>query len=236
MPKRKHEKGAGKKQERTPPKGNVTKSGDYHRKMDSTKDPRVTDDHVFFYRSWPSQWHISPMTINNVQYNCCEQYMMAEKARLFRDEETRKHILNCSAPFAHKKFGQMVRNFKEKKWNQNKRRIVYEGNYAKFSQNLKLQQQLLSFGDRTFVEATTKDKIWGIGIDVWDTTADHPHNWRGQNLLGAAITEVRNTLLREQQEHYGLQQADHVDEKEQSHTVNNQSNSDQQRVCTRYIP
>ena len=40
------------------------------------KDPRVTDNYVFFHNSWLSQWHKAPMTINDVQYNCCEQYMM----------------------------------------------------------------------------------------------------------------------------------------------------------------
>eukprot|EP01083_Nonionella_stella_P185161 674395_1 len=60
------------------------KSKRKHRKVKS--DPRITENYVFFHMSWPSQWHKTPMIINNVQYNCCEQYMMAQKAILFDDQ------------------------------------------------------------------------------------------------------------------------------------------------------
>lgn len=33
-----------------------------------------------FYSGMFSQWHKSNFVVADVQYNCCEQYMMAEKA------------------------------------------------------------------------------------------------------------------------------------------------------------
>ena len=49
------------------------------------KDVTCTDTFVFFWRGWLCQWHRSPFTIDATQYNCCEQFMMAEKTRIFGD-------------------------------------------------------------------------------------------------------------------------------------------------------
>ena len=42
---------------------------------------------------------------------CAEQFMMAEKARLFADEITRAKILSTRNPATIKKLGREVRNF-----------------------------------------------------------------------------------------------------------------------------
>ena len=165
----------------------------------SRSDPRITDQYVFFHQSWPSQWHKSPMIINNIKYNCCEQYMMAMKATLFNDQQTLTKIMNVSDPKDHKQLGRQIKNFNQSLWDQNKKQIIYDGNYAKFTQNKKLKKLLLSMDNRTFVEASKSDKIYGIGIGVMDTKADSKRNWRGQNLLGYVITNVRDQILKEQQ-------------------------------------
>ena len=36
-----------------------------------------------------------------------------------------------------------------------------------------------------------KDKIWGIGLHVRDDAARDRSNWRGENLLGEVLMEVR---------------------------------------------
>ena len=59
----------------------------YNRHRKARTDPRITDEYVFFHQSWPSQWHRAPMIIDNIHYNCCEQYMMAQKAKLFNDTQ-----------------------------------------------------------------------------------------------------------------------------------------------------
>ena len=38
-------------------------------------------------KSCLSQWYPASFIVDGVYYNCAEQYMMAEKARLFGDEE-----------------------------------------------------------------------------------------------------------------------------------------------------
>ena len=158
-------------------------------------DPRMTDEYVFFHHSWPSQWHKAPMTIDNVRYNCCEQYMMAQKAKLFKDENTHRRIMDSPDPGQQKALGRRVRNFSQKTWDKHRKQIVFDANYAKFTQNKKLKEKLLSCGQRVFVEASRSDRIWGIGLAVMDPKADNPGNWRGLNLLGSAISSVRDALL-----------------------------------------
>lgn len=75
-----------------------------------------------------------------------EQYMMAQKAILFKDFETLDKILRSTDPRSIKAYGREVNNFDPVKWGGNKLRIVFEGNMAKFGQNQTLLGTLLSTG------------------------------------------------------------------------------------------
>jgi ribA/ribD-fused uncharacterized protein len=97
-------------------------------------------------------------------------------------------------PKAQKALGRKIRNFDDQKWKQNCMRIVYEGNLAKFSQNPELKAALLSTGNKILVEASPLDFIWGIGMHFDDEGVDDPANWKGTNLLGQAITLVKQEL------------------------------------------
>ena len=50
--------------------------------------------------------------------------------------------------------------------------------------------------DRIFVEASPYDKIWGVGLYETDDRILDEKNWLGENLLGKAITEVRDYFKR----------------------------------------
>ena len=71
---------------------------------------------------------------------------------------------------------------------------MIEGNYLKFSQNPHLRNYLINTGNRILVEASPYDRIWGIGISEKDAVQETPNNWRGLNLLGFALMEVRDRL------------------------------------------
>lgn len=141
-----------------------------------------------------SQWWESGFVVDNVNYKTAEHYMMAEKARLFKDEETLKEILEVVHPHDVKKLGRKVKGFNPDIWNEHKYRIVYEGNLAKFSQNKELASFLLHTNDRIIVEASPLDKIWGIGMAENEENVENPNLWKGENLLGFALMEVRNQL------------------------------------------
>jgi len=68
------------------------------------------------------------------------------------------------------------------------------GNVAKFGQNGALRRFLLATGKQVLVEARPRDRIWGIGMGAKNEKATKPQLWRGQNLLGFALMQVRLAL------------------------------------------
>lgn len=120
--------------------------------------------------------------------------MMAEKARLFGDDEMLQRILEAPSPGAAKKLGGMVRGFEEERWKARRFAIVVAGNEHKFSQNQPLAAFLDTTGAKVLVEASPRDRIWGIGLAKDAPEAQDPLRWRGLNLLGFALMEVRGRL------------------------------------------
>ena len=155
---------------------------------------KITDKYIFFWNGIYSQWYPSRFTIDGVEYNCCEQYMMAKKALLFSDNESYKMIMYADNPKDQKSLGRRVKGFNTDKWNLHCKQIVYEANMAKFTQNLDLKRQLLETGDKILVEASPYDTIWGIGMHENDNGIEDPKNWKGTNWLGEAINKVKKQI------------------------------------------
>ncbi|WP_298313109.1 NADAR family protein [uncultured Aquimarina sp.] len=141
-----------------------------------------------------SQWWNQSFEVEGVVYKTAEHWMMAEKARLFEDIEILKEIIDCNQPMEAKQLGRKVRNFDPKVWDAHKYEIVKQGNYHKFSQHEEQKQFLLNTKKRIIVEASPRDRIWGIGMGQANEKAQNPNLWRGQNLLGFALMEVRDML------------------------------------------
>jgi ribA/ribD-fused uncharacterized protein len=152
---------------------------------------------TFFYRTESpfSQWHPAPYKIDGITFNCAEQYMMYQKANLFKDEEIAVKILSAQTPREQKELGRAVRNFQRDKWETSCRQFVYEGNYAKFTQNQSLLEKLLATQGTTLVEASPTDRIWGVGLLEDDPRILNRRTWRGTNWLGEVLTNLREDLL-----------------------------------------
>lgn len=104
--------------------------------------------------------------------------------------------MNCREPKEIKALGRKVRGFDESVWNKVKYSIVLNGNFRKFTQNPKLREFLLSTGENILVEASPYDAIWGIRMSANNENAQNPMKWKGQNLLGFALMEVRDEIRR----------------------------------------
>lgn len=141
-----------------------------------------------------SQWWEDSFEVEGTSYLTAEHWMMAEKARLFKDEEILNKILSAQSPGEAKALGRQVNNFQPELWDMVKYEIVKKGNFYKFKQNQALQTFLLNTQDRVIVEASPVDPIWGIGLVKDDPNATHPDKWKGLNLLGFALMEVRLEL------------------------------------------
>lgn len=143
-----------------------------------------------------SQWYDSPFTVKKQVYPTAEHWMMAEKALLFKDYEMHQAILTAKSPGEVKELGRRVKGFDIKIWESKRFDIVKTGNKHKFSQNPDLLSYLLATKDRVLVEASPFDTIWGIGLRATYKHIENPTTWLGLNLLGFALMEVRDFLLK----------------------------------------
>jgi ribA/ribD-fused uncharacterized protein len=141
-----------------------------------------------------SQWWRCDFEVAGQRYSSAEQFMMAEKARLFADRDARDRILASDDPALAKRLGRGVRAFDETVWSSARFDLVTEGNVAKFGQDERLRGYLRATGEAVLVEASPTDAVWGIGLAAGDPVARDPHSWRGLNLLGFALMRARALL------------------------------------------
>lgn len=120
--------------------------------------------------------------------------MMYQKAVCFHDVNVAAQILATDDVAQIKALGRLVKNYDDNHWNGVRQIIVYNGLYAKFSQNQDLKTQLLATGDSLLAECAVKDRIWGIGLSMHDPDRLDRSKWNGQNLLGYALMMVRDRL------------------------------------------
>ena len=152
------------------------------------KQPGTIDKSCF------SQWYPLPFVVDNTLYHTAEHWMMAAKARMFNDTEILSRILKTESPAVAKHLGREVKNFDPQSWHEQAYQIVLEGNMHKFSQHNKAKQFLMYTGGKVIVEASPNDNIWGIGLSQDAKEAESPFTWKGPNLLGFALMEVRERL------------------------------------------
>src|SRR3954470_1916181 len=84
-----------------------------------------TENFLLFWGGWPSQWSPARFSVDGVDYNCCEQFMIAQKGRVFGDGDALRRILAAKSPRDQKAIGRTVHDFDERLWNGVCRGIVY---------------------------------------------------------------------------------------------------------------
>lgn len=145
--------------------------------------------------------------------------MMYQKAMLFGDEEVAQEILDAEHPRLVKSLGRKVRDFDDKKWGAHREIIVRDGNILKFTNAVteegfrkgtssnaescepiegSLKAMLLATGNSEIVEASPRDRIWGVGYGP-KNAPNNRDKW-GKNLLGKALMEVREILRKAEEE------------------------------------
>ena len=173
-----------------------------HTTRTETNSAAVDDgEWVFFWRTADSygqlsQWYHSPFVADGMTFVTAEQYMMYKKAELFNDSEMMSAIVGSPSlhPSQHKKMGRSVKNFDAERWSNLDLAVVAGVNYYKFTQNETLKAVLMSTGNKTLVEASPYDRIWGIGFDSTNAAANV--NLWGQNKLGRALMMVRDEIAK----------------------------------------
>jgi ribA/ribD-fused uncharacterized protein len=123
------------------------------------KSPPVVD------ASCLSQWFAAfPFVVDGARYATAEHYMMAEKARLFGDDEALARVLASTTPAEAKAIGRTVRGYDDAKWAAVRGAAVVRGNVAKFGQHPALSAFLRSTHERVLVEAAPRDVVWASAL------------------------------------------------------------------------
>ena len=177
----------------------------YHKyDVEWLKSLPVKPKHFYFWGHTPkragvidkscfSQWFYSPFIDNDGrEYPTCEHYMMYWKAMLFSDHKAMEKILATPHPNEAKSLGRKVKGFNADIWDSSKHTIVLRANYHKFKQYPDLQEYLINTGDSILVEASPYDCIWGVGLAADDPNIHNVNSWKGENLLGFVLMEVRD--------------------------------------------
>ena len=141
-----------------------------------------------------SNWYMSPFTADGIRFSSMEQFMMYRKAVAFGDRDRAAQILDTEDVGRIKELGRLVSGYDDYYWNGIRQIVVYEGLYAKFSQNEELKRLLQATGRAVLAECAVKDRIWGIGLSMDDPDRLDRRKWKGQNLLGYALMMVREKL------------------------------------------
>ena len=138
-----------------------------------------------------SNWYRRKFVYDDFEYQHVEQYMMAQKAKLFHDSTRYTAILRADEPADCKALGRQVKPFDGAVWNEKKYEIVKTGVREKFAQNPDLLAALLETGDAILAEASPKDTIWGIGLGAKAADVTHMADWPGENLMGKILMDLR---------------------------------------------
>lgn len=141
-----------------------------------------------------SQWWPAPIVVDGATYRTAEHWMMAAKAALFDDLDTMARIMAVHDPAEAKRLGREVDGYDDRTWARARYAVVLHGNRCKFSQHRELRDVLLDTGDALIVEASPYDRVWGVGRGPDDPAARRPSKWRGLNLLGFVLMDVREAL------------------------------------------
>ena len=142
-----------------------------------------------------SNWYPCSFYEKGIHFDSTEKYMMYHKALTFNDYDTAEKILRCTNPRDCKLLGKQLRGFSQGVWDKVKYNIVSLGNLYKFTSTPEFKDKLISTADRYIVECSPTDRTWGIGMSLEDDDCYYPNRWKGDNLLGSVLMDVRDLII-----------------------------------------
>lgn len=157
---------------------------------------KITDKFVLFFSNNDMMSNFYPIQFKHQKYifSNSEQAFMWRKAIFFKDYEIAHQILTkAKNPNYAKSLGRKVKNYDDNQWSNIRYEIMKEVVKDKINQFDELKEFIKTNKDKTFVEASPFDAIWGVKLSENDDKILDPSNWKGQNLLG----EVYNNLKEE---------------------------------------
>lgn len=157
-----------------------------------------SNEYGFMALDWPVQ-----IRLRSVTYHSAKQALAAELAKDVGDDEGFRKAMDAESPaevsYTQEQASTVQKQVTADTWASANKRFLYEIQQAKFNQYPELQGRLLSTGDALLAVYQPNDDLLGIGISTEDVHAKNPIYWKGQNLLGTILMEIRGKF-RETQE------------------------------------
>lgn len=151
------------------------------------------EEFIFFYGKDAilSNYFPSKFIFEGIEFNCAEQYYHYRKADFFNDENKKQLILKETNPITQRRIGAIVCGYDDEAWHKICYEVMKQGLICKFDQNKELREYLTDTNNSTLVEASPTDLRWGIGMALYDKDLLDKAKWKGRNLLGKILMEIR---------------------------------------------
>jgi ribA/ribD-fused uncharacterized protein len=123
--------------------------------------------------------------LDDAEWPSVEHYYQGMK---FDDAELRESIRSTDHPSKAAKLAKASNKLVRKDWSQVRQVMMTRAVYTKCRAHQEITDLLLSTGEKQIVDNSMYDYYWGCGRD-----------WRGENVFGKVLMDVRNKLMQEQQ-------------------------------------
>ena len=121
---------------------------------------------AFFGQYCPlSNFYEAPFLADGFKYRHVEQFLFCKKAEFAKDDSSKQKILAASTPAECKRIGKHLKVV-QTDWSKEEILVMKKGLREKFTQNAALKQFLIATGEKTLLEASPKDRFWGIGMGL----------------------------------------------------------------------
>jgi len=159
---------------------------------------KASDFTFFFGHQSPlSNWHHAPFEVKGIKFKTVEHFVMYCKACLFKDEASACKVLFAGTPKEAKKAGREVKGFDDGVWLLYRERYFRRGMLEKFRAHPSKKAYLISTYPTELVEASPYDCIYGVGLAADNPNILDKRKWRGANICGTLLAEVRKILMEE---------------------------------------
>ena len=143
--------------------------------------------------SFLSNFYDSSFVEEGVLFKTVEHYYQFKRANYFKDVSTAHAIMNAKSPDQAKALSYQIRDFDPELWEPMARRTMHKACLLKFQQNEQLREKLKQITGN-IVEANVKDTLFSCGFALDHPAVDDQSKWKGANLLGQILCEVRDVI------------------------------------------
>ena len=119
-------------------------------------------------------------------------YLEYTKAETFGDQIKKQQIWVADTPGKCRCLGREIKDYNPILWKGKIGAVLYKGLKALYEDNPEYVTKLIETGDEILVYCDYYDDVLGIKMGSSDPGADDMQQWKGQNLLGFTLMEIRS--------------------------------------------